>query len=236
MSSHQDGKPSVLKCELNGRALAQAGANHKVAIAQRYGSRPANGLGVPSQRSNLVEGIPHHASLPIVGLVVLRFRVADCFPQHIELCLLFTGEERRVVGLSQFEMCCRCRPSTRTPDVVYARVFLLDIQLLLAYSTCWVTSRLVPPCRQRPRWRFCFFGSPFRLSPFICNTSISCTILVQNSACKLFRMNTCISKSKHMTLTIFRMNTYEKPGGTPTRKRRRVSGSIFKSSAPGPAF
>jgi hypothetical protein len=37
-----------------------------------------------------------------------------------------------------------------------------------------------------------------------------CTFLVQ---CKSFRNNTCKSVSKQMTLTLFRMNTYEKHGG-----------------------
>jgi|SRR5260370_21351750 len=32
-------------------------------------------------------------------------------------------------------------------------------------------------------------------------------------ACKPFRMNTCESVSKQRTLTTFRINTYEKPGG-----------------------
>jgi hypothetical protein len=34
--------------------------------------------------------------------------------------------------------------------------------------------------------------------------------------CKLFRINTCKGVSKQMTLTLFRINTYEKTGGEGT--------------------
>jgi hypothetical protein len=36
---------------------------------------------------------------------------------------------------------------------------------------------------------------------------------VQTDARKLFKINTCKSGSKQMTLSVFGMNTYAKPGG-----------------------
>jgi hypothetical protein len=52
--------------------------------------------------------------------------------------------------------------------------------------------------------------STFNFSPCNSFTSFSvCTIFVQY---KFFRINTCKSVSKQMTLTPFRMNTYEKRG------------------------
>jgi hypothetical protein len=90
--------------------------------------------------------------------------------------------------------------------------FSLDKRLLLAYSRSQVTLRVVSRTASTPAGVFCFLESASRrFVRFSCETHPIISFILLRY--KFFRINTCETVSKQTTLTSFRINTYEKPGG-----------------------